>query len=539
MAKLSFPGERKMLAAEQKERERIRKSWAASQAQVDREWKEIEGKESAMSNEAGEQGDTLLTEIESFLAQFVIYPSSHARAAHVLWIAHTHLMQAWDSTPRIAFLSPEPSSGKTRALEITELLVPVPIMAVNVSAAYLFRKVGDTGNKPTVLFDEIDTIFGAKAKEHEDIRGLLNAGHRRGAVAGRCVVRGKTIETEEIPAYCAVALAGLGWLPDTILSRSVIIRMRKRKAEEKVWPFRRRTYEAEGHALRDRLANWANGIEINGWPDMPNGIEDRNADMWEALVAVANEAGGDWPEKARQAATAFVKAARDIEPSLGIRLLADLKNVFGDAKEMPTETILTALHSLKEAPWNDLKGRPLNDRGLAQRLRHYEIKPAVLTGGKQRGYHRTDLHDAWERYLPPSPPATSVTSVTSVIGEERANHFNGETVTLDVTDGEDAANASVTAATVTLVENSDVTKTAPEAAANVSKINCVTGVTLVTHLPGTEGRPISAGPTLLCLQCGAPIRHGMEITVCSTGDGQLASVHQNCLSEWQEKGPPQ
>ena len=67
-------------------------------------------------------------------------------------------------------------------------------------------------------------------------------------------MKGKIIETEEIPAYCAVALAGLGWLPDTILSRSVIIRMRKRKLGETIKPFRRRTYEKAGHGLRDRLS---------------------------------------------------------------------------------------------------------------------------------------------------------------------------------------------------------------------------------------------------------------------------------------------
>ena len=67
------------------------------------------------------------------------------------------------------------------------------------------------------LYDEIDTLFGPKAKDNEEVRGLINGGHRRGATAGRCVVRGKLIETEELPAYGAVALAGLGNLPDTIM----------------------------------------------------------------------------------------------------------------------------------------------------------------------------------------------------------------------------------------------------------------------------------------------------------------------------------
>lgn len=134
------------------------------------------------------------------------------------------------------------SQEAARLLEITELLVPNPVEAVNVTPAYLFRKVGGKGGMPTILFDEIDTIFGPKAKNNEEIRGLLNAGHRRGAVAGRCIVKGKTVMTEEIPAYCAVALAGLDDLPDTIRTRSIVVRMRRRAPCEHVEPYRRRVH---------------------------------------------------------------------------------------------------------------------------------------------------------------------------------------------------------------------------------------------------------------------------------------------------------
>jgi hypothetical protein len=125
----------------------------------------------------------ILDDIHDFLGRFVIYPSKEAHDAHVLWIAHTHIMEAWESTPRIAFLSPEPASGKSRALEVSDLLVPNAVEAINVSPAYLFRKVGGEDGPPTILFDEIDTVFGPKAKENEEIRALLNAGHRKGAVA--------------------------------------------------------------------------------------------------------------------------------------------------------------------------------------------------------------------------------------------------------------------------------------------------------------------------------------------------------------------
>ena len=136
-------------------------------------------------------------------------------------------------------------------------------MAVNVSPAYLFRKVG--GDEPvTLLYDEIDTVFGPKARENEEIRALLNAGHRKGAVAGRCVVRGKNIETEDISAYAAVALAGLGWLPDTIMTRSVVIRMRRRHDGERVEPYRPRIHGDEGYRIRNAIAVWARTTDVSG-----------------------------------------------------------------------------------------------------------------------------------------------------------------------------------------------------------------------------------------------------------------------------------
>jgi hypothetical protein len=346
----------------------------------------------------------LLDAVHAFYGRFVAYPSEHAHVAHTLWTAHTHLMDAFESTPRIAFLSPEPSSGKTRALEITVLLVPLPVEAINVTPAYLFRKIGSKEGRPTILYDEIDTVFGPKAKDNEEIRGLLNAGHRSGAVAGRCVVRGKTVETEEISAFCAVALAGLGGLPDTILSRSVVVRMRRRAPGERVDPYRHRVHAPSGEELRDQLAAWALDVlskVTDAWPEIPKGIEDRDADVWEPLLAVADAAGGDWPQRARVAAVALVAEAKGSTPSLGVRLLADLRTVFADNEVMSTESILAALHQIDEAPWADLHGKPLDARGLGNRLRPYGAKSKnVRVGDKTpKGYKREDLHDPWSRYL--------------------------------------------------------------------------------------------------------------------------------------------
>jgi Protein of unknown function (DUF3631) len=147
---------------------------------------------------------------------------------------------------------------------------------VNVSPAYLFRRASNEGGA-TILYDEIDTIFGQKAKENEDIRGFLNAGHRRGASFGRCVISGKTIETVDTPAYAAVALAGLGWLPDTILSRSIIVRMRRRRNDERVEQYRARLHGAEGRKMFDAIAVWARGNAERlscSWPELPQEIQD-------------------------------------------------------------------------------------------------------------------------------------------------------------------------------------------------------------------------------------------------------------------------
>ena len=373
----------------------------------------------------------VLDEVYRFLGRFVAYPSEHAHVAHTLWLAHTHLMESWESTPRLVFLSPEPGSGKTRAMELTETLVPRPVEAINVTSAYLFRKISDLHGLPTILHDEIDTIFGAKAKEHEEIRGVINAGHRRGAAAGRCVVRGKAIETEELPAFCAVAMAGLGNLPDTILSRSVIIKMRRRAPGEYVEPYRRRVHAPDGYALRDQLAAWAAATlpTLNTCPAMPDGITDRNADVWESLLSVADAVGGSWPEQARVAAVALVADAMGGQPSLGVRLLTDLKTVFGNREKMWTSDILTELLVLDESPWGDLKGKPLDARKLAAMLKNYGVVPDQIRLGEknQRGYTREKLFDVWLRYLPsttsdllglsPKTSATSATNATSEQGE--------------------------------------------------------------------------------------------------------------------------
>ncbi|MFB8350255.1 DUF3631 domain-containing protein [Streptomyces niveus] len=360
-------------------------------------------------------GAALLDEVERFHRRFNVFPSEAAYVAVTLWDAHAHLLDCFDSTPRLAFLSPEPGSGKSRALEVVETLVPEPMTAVNASAAALFRSVSNPNGRPTILFDEIDTVFGPKAGDNEELRGFLNAGHRRTGVTYRCVADaagGQSVQA--FPSYCGVAVAGLGNLPDTIMTRSVIIRMRRRARNEKVEPFRARMHEVEGHKLRDQLAEWADharGFVMGAWPDMPEGVADRPADVWEPLLAIADAVGGTWPDRARAACVTLVTASRaNDKGSLGIRLLTDLRDhVMVGIDRLPTVAILDRLNALDDAPWADLQGKPLDNRRLSKMLADYmtaDNEPIgsrnIKAGGSVlKGYYGEDLHDAWQRYCPP------------------------------------------------------------------------------------------------------------------------------------------
>jgi hypothetical protein len=457
-------------------------------------------------------GEFAANSVAKLYARFISYPSPHCLTAHVLWTFHTHIVDRFDTTPRLAFLSPEPASGKTRALELTERLVPNPVSAINVTPAYLFRKIGDELSA-TILFDEIDTVFGPKAKENEELRGLLNAGYRRGAVAGRCVVHGKTVETEEIPAFAPVALAGLGWLPDTIMSRAVIIRMQRRAAGEVVEPYRRRIHDSVTEDARRLIEKWASTFpeEIESWPELPPGIEDRNADVWEPLIAIADELGGAWPNKAREAAVALVAASKEREPSLGVRLLTDLRTVFGDSEYMATAVILQALHDIEEAPWANMKGQPLNSRGLSQRLLQYGIKPkTVRVGtGTPKGYARADLHEAWLRYLPsPDKSATSATCATRPINVNENNDMDVADNVADLLTVADRAATPNLAATKERQQNQYV-------------VSDVADVADVADFPANGGA---------CAHCG-----GVGGTVEVSVSGEMVWLHYGCIKEWEAR----
>jgi hypothetical protein len=373
------------------------------------------------ANRAAVAGHEVLDRVRDFIARFNIFPSEHCAPMLALWYAHTHAADHFYVTPRLILSSVEPGSGKTRVLEVAQFLVRAPMMTFSVTTAALFRMISE--GPMTLLFDEVDTIFGGKnGGNNEDLRGLLNAGYKRSATVARCVGDARAMKVQQFPVFAPAALAGIaGNMPDTITTRAITVHMKRRRDDEEVEEFWEEEVEAEAAPLREALAAWVESVTdkiSRGRPTMPPGVRDRSAEIWRPLIAIADAAGGHWPDTTRAACLHFVEVA-DTDRSGGgtrVRLLSDLREVFtaANADELSTAAILEALWAMDEAPWADLDGKPLDARRMARELKPYGVgsKNVRLPGDKvAKGYHVSGgLADAWSRYLP--TPATAATSAT-------------------------------------------------------------------------------------------------------------------------------
>jgi hypothetical protein len=361
-------------------------------------------------------GHEVLDDVAAFVARFSVFPSEHCAPTLALWYAHTHAIEQFYVTPRLVLDSAEPGSGKTRVLEVAQYLVRAPEMTISATPAALFRLV--SMGPITILFDEVDVIFNPKnGGNNEDLRGLLNAGYKRSATIARCVGDAKNIKVERFAVYAPAALAGIaGAMPATITTRAITIHMHRRRTDEPVEPFRERQVARQAQPLREQLAAWidSTGTQLgDAQPDMPDGVTDRSAEIWEPLLAIANTAGGHWPNTARDACRHFVLDAGPQITSLGVRMLADLRELFTrhHTDRLPTKTVLAELLDLDEAPWGDLHGKPLDARRLSRELVRYGARPVTFETdeGSTKGYvtygttgrqTQTGLADAWSRYLP-------------------------------------------------------------------------------------------------------------------------------------------
>ncbi len=370
------------------------------------------------------KGSDILDNIVSFLRRFVVITTVQAYAI-ALWVIHCYNFQDAEATPYLYVHSTEKRSGKTRLLEVLELLVPRPWLTGHVTAAALTRKID--AESPTLLLDESDTAFKGDKEYAETLRGILNSGYRRGGKCTVCVGQGTKISYKDFSTFCPKAIAGIGKLPGTVVDRSIPILLHRRIQGENVERFRRRHVENEAKQIYDDIVNWLKGSQIAiTVENIPDQIDDRAADCWEPLLAIADAAAGIWPEEARKAAIALMNGESRNDDSLGIQLLSDIQKVFDYVSEIPSSELVEKLNELDESPWGDLKGKPLTQRSLAALLKPYEIKPTTIRVGDTtpRGYKKEHFQDSWQRYLPQSEnrSATSKTPGSDQTQNDMPNH---------------------------------------------------------------------------------------------------------------------
>jgi len=347
----------------------------------------------------------MVGDLMMFVRRFVVMSEGKLLVV-ALWIIHTYGIKAFQQTPYLSVTSPERECGKSRLLEVLELLVANPWMITQPSEAVVFRQVH--AKTPTLLLDEIDTIFSPKtAQYHEGLRGILDQGHRRHGKVPRFIGD----KVREFNVYCAKVLAGIGTLPDTIAGRSIPLRLERRGPGEEVESFIVRDVKPVAVALSDRIEAWI-GEHLDelseARPTMPEEISDRMQEGCEPLAAIADHLGCG--QEARAALVELLTGERlDEQETMRLRLLRDLKEIF-ESRDKPgkpcrsirSPQLLTELQMLDESPWATYYGRGLDAKDLAALLRHYGVRSKAIKfkGGEvHKGYRRDDLYAVWERYL--------------------------------------------------------------------------------------------------------------------------------------------
>jgi len=355
----------------------------------------------------------LLDDLVAYVKRFIIFRRDAEAAAAALWVVHTHAFDAANVTPYLHASSPEKESGKSTLLESLHLVVARPWDAVSPSEATLYRKIDK--DAPTLLLDEVDTIFAARS-ETEGLRAILNAGFQRGKTVPRITGEGKSMRVYDFKTFCPKAIAGIGKLPDTVESRSIPIRLQRKAADEQVGRFRRRVVGPQAAKLREAAAKWgaAHLEELrDAWPELPDELTDRQQDVWEPLLAIADYAGPEWGMRARAAAVELHSVSDD-EPTLGVLLLSHIRDALDGAGHISTADLLEALVERDDGPWAGWWARDVEDgktRGPASKLarildRYDGIKSKKIRVSEStiRGYRLDDgLSDAFRRYLPPVP----------------------------------------------------------------------------------------------------------------------------------------
>jgi len=387
-------------------------------------------------------GARLLDEILDLLKAYFHFGSASQSIIVALWIAHTYLYDLFSWTPYLAVTSPTKRCGKSRLLEILGYLVRRPRAISNITVAALFRSIEK--HTPTILFDETDATFKGDPEMQQAIRGVLNAGAKRGGCVTRVVGQGKDMDVQDFNVFCPKVLSGIGYLPDTVMDRSIILRIQRKPKSVKLPKIREKSFREITDPLRSRLESWTarirptlEGVE----PNMPDGLDDRKEDGAEVLLSIADEAGGPWAERARKALVLVCGTTQIDEEDYRVQLLGDIRTLFEDVSTdlVTSEFLIENLRRMEDRPWATWgkRGQGLTPHALGKMLREFEIQTCQhwLDGKKMRGYPVSDFNAVFSSYLSfeaveaVEPASTLSETHISISGSDPAPtaHENSET----------------------------------------------------------------------------------------------------------------
>jgi len=338
-----------------------------------------------------------------------VFANDEQAVTVALWIVFAWTHEAHTHSPILLATSAEANCGKSTLISLVRFLSPRALFTAEISAAALYRSIEKW--KPTIVLDEGDSIF----RENDELRAVVNTGWTRGSGIIRCDP--DTNEPMLFQTFCPKAIGMKGKkLPDTTLSRCIIIELKRKLAAEEAQRFDHLDNE-DLRNLRRMLARWAEDNLANlkqARPELPMGFNNRLADNWRPLLSIADLAGQKWPEDAR---TAAVKLSPVDQASIGTTLLADIKEIFEaagrDCDRLSGQEIVEALHARDDRPWGEW-GRartPITKIQLTAQLKEFGLSPDNIRVGDKvpKGYYKASFKEAWERYLTP-PPSPSLPS---------------------------------------------------------------------------------------------------------------------------------
>jgi hypothetical protein len=343
-------------------------------------------------------GAEVLDAVAETYLRYIALPAGAAYAL-ALWCAHAFCFFIFQCSPRLNVTSPEKSCGKTTLRDVTGTLVPKPLFTENLTVAVMFRVIDK--HKPTLLADECD----AWINDNEELRGMLNAGHRRGGQALRC--EGESNEVRAFAVFGPAVLCGIGALPGTLHDRSIVIRLERAKPGEVHQRFDPRHVEHEMELCR-KLARFVadnmTALELSD-PKLPDCAFNRLADNWRPLFAIAEIAGGDWPKRATDAFTKLTSSADVDAQGIGTMLLTDIRDIFDRIEDDPVSVadLVDALVEMEDRPWPEFSyGKPITKVKLSRMLKRFGIVSELKREGKTvfRGYAKDAFNDAFARYTP-------------------------------------------------------------------------------------------------------------------------------------------